>query len=394
MKRILLITLFVFLLAVNVLAIGISPGIRTVNYEPKLKTIGSFTVYNTEHKDMRVFLNIEGEYKEIIRIKEDYIDFTSDKESKTIEYKIKIPEYLEPGEHIIKIIAIEQEPRSIEGISIGAVLAVMTQVKVSVPIPEIYLESELHIAAEGNIISFTIPIKNLGKSDIQEVMAKIDIETLEGKIIDTIATDSAQLKVNENSELNAVWIPDVDSGLYKAGAVVAYDNEASQEERQFNVGEVHIEVLEIGVDKFKLGEIAKFNVAIQSIWNQKIDDVFGEMQIHNKNKELLAKINSPTTSIEPYKKGELEFYWDTKNIVQDRYDIKLILYYNGKTTEKDFEADVKSNKIITSKITGGAVNLKTGKLSLKKATIFLGAIVVIIGLIWIIYRSRRKKLAV
>ena len=136
------IVLFLLVITPNVLALGITPGRTTINFEPNLHKEVDITIINDEHKDMNVMLRVEGELSEVITLNRVLLNFNADEDSKTFTYKIDLLKTIEkPGTHEVKIIAMEL-PKDFEkeGGYVGATVAVVTQLHIKVPYPGKYAE--------------------------------------------------------------------------------------------------------------------------------------------------------------------------------------------------------------------------------------------------------------
>src|SRR3989338_2920982 len=58
----------IIVLTENVLALGITPGRTTINFEPGLKKEVQFSVLNAENKEMEVVFFVQGELNESIKL--------------------------------------------------------------------------------------------------------------------------------------------------------------------------------------------------------------------------------------------------------------------------------------------------------------------------------------
>ena len=115
----------ILLLLGEAAALGITPGRTTINFEPGLKKEISFSVINSEHKDMAVLLTVRGELNQSVALSELYTEFSSREETKTLTYDISLPERFEkPGLHEAEIVALEL-PKDFrtKGTFVGATLA-------------------------------------------------------------------------------------------------------------------------------------------------------------------------------------------------------------------------------------------------------------------------------
>jgi hypothetical protein len=106
------------------------------------------------------------------------------------------------------------------------------------------------------------------------------------------------------------------------------------------VGDFSLEIKDIKVNNFKLGAIAKFDVNLLSRWNEPIQNVFGEMQIIDQKGSVLTTFKTMPVDAESLSTTTITGYWDTQDVVVGDYDVKVVVYYNDKTSEKIFRTVV------------------------------------------------------
>lgn len=396
-KKIFIITGILVLFFINsVSAIGITPGRTTVNFEPGLQRDISFSVVNTEHKDMGVVMSVRGELAEYITLGKIYAEFSSDEDSKSFSYSLKLPDSFEkPGRYEGEIVALEV-PKGMDeetGANIGATVAVVSQLHVYVPYPDKYLEAEVNVIEEGDKINFVIPIVNRGKLDIVNAKATIDIYDGNDEKIDMIETNTLSLLSLERKELFTKWNANVNPGRYKAVVTLRYDNEVSTILKEFNVGEKFLEILEIVVRDFQLGGIAKFNALVENKWSSDLKDVYLNILVYNNEGEIMADFKSPTYDIDGLSKAEMVAYWDTAGVHEGRYDGKLMLKYGEKSTERNIEMKISQNNIEVVGLTGYVVRGESKGFNIQNIIAIAVAVLVVANIAWfiIIRRMLRKK---
>jgi hypothetical protein len=258
MMFIILFSLFLF--SSSVYALGISPGRTTIDYEPGLEKQVEISVINNEHKNMKValFSMMRDDLNGSINLFEDHLEFLPSEKEKTLRYNIKLPEEMGPGLHKGEIVAVEVPSGQGGETSVGATIAVVSQLHIYVPYPGKFVEADLNVldATENSTATFIVPVTSRGKLGIGEVRAVIDIYKL-GEKIATLETDYHSLDAGKRTELSSKWKVDVSQGDYLAKVSVFYDGENIRFEKPFTVGEKKINVESILVNDFQLGEIAK-----------------------------------------------------------------------------------------------------------------------------------------
>jgi len=347
-KKIYFILLLLLILLPNVLSIGITPARTTVNFESNLEKTISVSIVNSEHKNMDLVIYSQGELAENILLKENKLTMTKNEESKNFEYQISLPDNLSPGLHTAEIIVLQIPETSDEGDAyIGAALAVTTQLYIFVPYPGKYAEAELNIvdAEEGQDVQFVIPIINRGKLDLVNVKANIDIYGQLNEKITSFNTQSIAIESGKRTELVSNWKADVPVGIYRAVVTLIYDESSLRLEKQFNVGSKILELQNIEVNDFNLGEIAKFEMLVENKWSEQVNGAYTRTKVFNDEGEVMADFKSPTYDLPSLEKSVMISYWDTAGVKQNTYDASVYLIYGEKSSQQDFKFEVSENEI-------------------------------------------------
>ena len=154
--------IFTLLIVSDVFALGVSPARKIIEFSPELEIEVEFNVLNSEGKDMKVVIYVEGDnLDEEIIIDNPELIFSSGELQKSVKYNIKLPEkYDEPGTHEIKIVAREiPVDKAFEGTFVGASVAVVHIVRINVPYPGKYATVELKLGEDtGQGVDFIVYI--------------------------------------------------------------------------------------------------------------------------------------------------------------------------------------------------------------------------------------------
>lgn len=397
-KLIFAILIIITILSIKeVYAIGITPGRTTINFEPNLKQDIKFTIINSEYKDMKVVLSAEGELAKYIILHNVLIDFKAGEESKSFYYTINLPSSLEtPGVNEVNIIAMELPVEAgQEGAFIGATAAVATQLHVNVPYPGKYLTVDLKVeeAQSNEPAIFHIPVMNFGEEDILHAQASIEILGANNEKIVTIEGEDKSINAKEKDEFVISWNANVNPGSYHAIVIVRYDGEVARIEKNFNVGDLMIDVNSIIVNNFRLGGIAKFNILVESKWNEKIKDVYGQMLIDDEEGNNIADFKTASVDVDAFARQEMIAYWDTEGINEGTYDGKIVLHYLGRTSERALETKIGFSSIETTILgTGRVIKAVQGEgIKTNNLLILLVVILIIINVGWFIYLRKKRK---
>ena len=389
-KKLLTWMLALLLLVPTAFSLGITPGRTTIDFTPNADREFNFKVINNEYRDLSVMLLVQGELEDTITLHQEIITFTSEEYSKSFTFDINLPAKLEtPGIHEASIIAVEL-PEDYEGqTSVRATAAVAMQLRVKVPYPGKYLEAKLDIETKDNKTLFFVSASNLGTDNIQRAKATIDIYDPENKKVATVETTERSIRSKQRVDL--VGSAALTKGAYKAVMNLTYDEHSLIQEKEFKIGDLWIDVREIFVRNFRLGEIAKFNILVESVWNELIQDVYAQLIMKTKDDDIVADIKSPSFDIKPNERTTTFAYWDTEDIGEGVYYGKVILHYEGKTTEKALRTYVSLDGIEVIDLTAAAVQLEPGRGLDKEAILTLSIIIIILTNIgWFIYFKRKQ----
>ena len=135
-KKVILIML---LLLPSVFALGATPGRTTLDFSPNLAQNISFSVGNTENKEMNIAFTVEGDLAEFVTLSNSVEKLSADEKSKDFNYEINLPRGLSPGVHEAKIVIVEVPAENIDSETvIRATVSVVTQLRVQVQYPGKY----------------------------------------------------------------------------------------------------------------------------------------------------------------------------------------------------------------------------------------------------------------
>jgi len=380
-------------------AIGLTPGRTTLDFEAGAEKEISFTIINNEHKEFNALVYVEGDMKNSVTIEKNIIEFKETDNSKDFRFKFRMPESMEkPGEYWTKIIVMEIPseitPKKPEGQAVVATTAVVHQIKVKVPYPGKYVNIEVSVseAEPGETATFFVKLFSLGTEKIYQASAIVDILGPTNEKIDSIESDIISIEPKTTGELIIPWKANVNPGLYQAVITVNYDGKAASVRKTFSIGTLRIEVLDIKVRNFVLGEIAKFEINVENKWNERVENVYAEMTITNQRGDVIGNFKSASIDVEPLQRATLYAYWDTQGVEKGTYDAKLVLHYANKTSEKMLKTIVGLESIETEIIglTARAVTIKGGAGPGSDILVPLVLILIFINIGWFFYFRKKK----
>jgi hypothetical protein len=386
-------SLLIVLTLQNVSGIGITPGRTTINFESGLHKEVQFSIINSQQKDMSVVFMVRGDLADSITLTQTYAEFLSSEDSKSFTYTVDLPARIEkPGLYETEIVALEM-PKDIKetGTFIGATISVVTQLYVYVPYPDKYIEGEINVMESDGKTMFFIPVVSRGKLDIVNVKAMIDIYTSLNEKVTSIESDTLSLNSLERKELVAEWDADVNPGKYLAVANIVYDNEVLTLRKEFNIGEMALEIEQIIVRDFELGEIAKFDALVNNKWSSDLKDVYLNILVYNEEGETMADFKSPTYDIGALSKIEMVAYWDTAGVHEGTYDGKVILKFGEESKERNIQMKITDDSIEVIGLTGHVVVRRGSFFNTQNILIGIIIFIVLMNIVWFVVIKRLLK---
>lgn len=382
------------MLSSNALAIGIAPARTTFDFSSGMERTVDVTILNSDKKDMSVSMHVSGDLEDFITLSGNSFRISADETSRVINYKVKLPSQLAPGTYKTDIVALELADESGEdGTVIGVSLAVMTRLIVNVPYPGKYIISELNIngAAPGEEVTFIMPIKNAGKADILSLKANINIYNKLNEEIYSFNTETINLVSGGEAELVGKWKNDEMAGTYFAKVTIIYDAEILALEKLFNIGNAELELEEISVRDFSLGQIAKLEMLVENKWGEEVLDAYTQTKIYDNSGNTISEFKSLAYNIPALSKSVMVSYWDSGGFKEGTYEASVYLNYGQKSTQKDLRMKVSQNSLEIIGL-GYVISEKSSNKGGSVNTILAVAVVVLVLLNLIWFMMLRKKL--
>ena len=346
--------LLVFFVGILVLmsyagALGVTPGRTPVDFQPGLERSISFSVMNSQNEKLNLVVYPEGELKEYVEFgggkKSLVVDMEKDEAKRDLGYKVKLPDKMEPGVHTADIVILKLPEKGEYGAYVGATVAVVSELSVLVSTPGKYVEAELNIASLGDEIGFVIPVSNKGEFNIVSAKAVIDIYSKLNEKVATLNSESIEVKSKERKEIVVKWKPNVETGPYRAVATLIYDEKTMKFEKEFNVGSSDVELQNVEVRDFRLGQVAKFEMLVENKWSEPVSGAYAQTNIFDKNGRLMADFKSPAYDIPPMTKSLMVSYWDTAGVKEGTYDASIYLRNGKRSSQRDVKMEVKEDEI-------------------------------------------------
>lgn len=366
----------------TIFALGITPGRTTILDNEDANRVYSFTILNSESKNMNLSIQASGELANAISLNQNYYELHFNEASKTLFYNFKIPGNLSPGQHkgVITVVEISGGDDSF-----GAKLGVSTEIVIFIPYPEKYIESALDVFSniDENLTTFLIPLINHGTEKIEDVSAVIEVYQKETKIA-TLTTNSISLDSMKRGEVSADWNADASLGKYNAKVILNYDDETKNFSKDFQIGNFSVDVFDLFIEDFELGSIVKMEILVENKWNDELREVYANLILYNET-GTIVDIKSAPINIDALKQIRIPLHWDTSGISEGKYNGKIVIRYKEFSTERKLYVEISKYGIGFELESGNFVFEQKSNLlnAILLASLIFGVIGIVIYLIFI-----------
>jgi hypothetical protein len=384
-------------------ALGVGPSRQQISFSPGAEIEAELYIINDKNEDFRAAVYAQGDLSNYITIEQPLVEVSAKDYMTPVKYRLKMPNTPPtPGPHKIELV-VRQFPKGSdaeEGTMITANLALISQIILKVPYPGKYAEGKLFISGTQdptNPATFVVMLYNFGSEEITDAHARFEIQgPLLGKIAE-FNTQSAGIKSKEEAKLEAQWQPSVNKGTYKAVVTVYYDDRQMTLSQNFDIGNFVIDISDIRVEKFTLGDVAKFDIYLANNWNTQMAGVYVEMTVEDSTGKKMTEFKTAAIDIEPSQAGKLEAYWYTQNVMPGTYKVKLLVHYAEKVAQKEYDFVVDTNSITRIGAVGKAVVTEAEKKEITTQGLLIVLIMVVIvlllimNLVWFYFLARKIK---
>ncbi len=300
--------ILIFLSSGAIAISGVSPGSYSVDFSPGLSREFVFSfVLDNDVAD----LFVEGILAEYVSLDKKKISG-----SESVVASLKLPSQVDsPGVNNIKIVA-------------GDVVGI---IKVNVPYPKKWVALEMGVPNVniGEDVNLNLKAFSLGEESVV-VEPKIEIYK-DGKLIKTIEMGSEEVASGEFREFNFLLnSSNYLVGDYYAVAFVNYGDRVARVDNAFRIGELLVEILNY-TDEVKAGQIARFEIEVESLWNNDIDDLYIEVSIIGFENSTFS---TPNIGLESWQIKKIGGFLNTQGIGVEEVDAEITVYYMGEKISK------------------------------------------------------------
>lgn len=381
----------------SVCALGVTPARTTLDFEESLNRRVDYEVINSAGQDMDLVISVQGELAEYISVPTAGVFVSSSESSKALSYNINLPEQMGPGLHTADVFIMQVPKGGTEGgANVLATLAVVTQLYIYVPYPGKYANSQMVIynANQDEDVKFVFPVVSAGEFDLTSVRANVDIYNKLGEKIDSFTTQSIEVPSGKKGEIVYNWKAEVPIGDYMAKASLIYDEGTINFEGPFSVGSRELELQDITVSGFSLGEIAKLEMLVENKWSEPISGAHIETKIKNDRGDIVSSFESASYDVAALSKQVFISYWDTAGVRTGNYETEVSINYGESSSKKNLEFGVSQNelKIIGLGYVISAEDGSDGPSMLIIMLIIGIVLLILMNLLWFfLLRKRLKK---
>ncbi len=344
----------IFILTQNISALGVAPAITKINFEPGLVKELKYTVIGAnsgvEHE-----IYVKGDLAEYVELEKNII--VGGGEFKAF---LKLPQdisTLVPGEHWIYIGVKEKIDEELIQGNIGTAVAIEVLIIVKLPYPGRYVDLKIkgHDVNVGEPVNFQLELQSKGTEDLTvspriEIFdnknQKLDILHLQERLLPSLGYLGLQ-KSLDTTKYNP--------GNYRAEGIVDYGDEV-RAETNFRIGELRIDIIGY-TNRLAIGRLERFDIGIQSGWNDQIDGAYAEVSFLN-GSSIITSFKTSTTTLIPWEAKNITGYVDTSIFEQGFYDANISIFYfgrdKGNSTSEIVKVEfIKGQSILIWYIVGG-----------------------------------------
>jgi hypothetical protein len=242
----------------------------------------------------------------------------------------------------------------------------------------------------GETTTFVIPVNNNEDQDIKNIYATIEIKDLDGNSLATVDSEPINVNQNERTEIKVKWDNTVLPGNYVAEILIESDDASAAFTKTFKIEQKTITIEGIQVDEFELGEIVNIDILVENHLEEQITNVQANLLIYDEEQNVIDEIQTKQMTLNQSTLNKIETQWNTQNIPQGLFNAKLIVANTEYEAEQDLVFTIGQNSLTVTGI-GFAINYapNRGIDTLFMIIIFVGAIVLINIVIWIVYLKKK-----
>jgi len=325
-------------------SLGLSPALVEVNFKPGLNFSVTYNVLALPSQKLTT--HALGDFNDSVTFDKQELfggqQFTAN---------IKLPsEALKVGKNRL-FVGVGEFIDEEEGEGIGTRLEVNSLILIHVPYPGKYAEItsfSVKNVNKGEPLNVILEVINRGKENLS-VHSYIDVYSGDKKI-DTLELGTKPLETEQLRKFKGTFqTNNYAFGNYKLVAIADYGGQATSE-KEVKIGEMFVNITNY-TRSFESGKINKFLIEVESLWNSKIDNLFAEVRV-TKEDIALDVLKTPSLSLDPWKKVNLEGYLNAENSEIGEYKAEITLFYGNETTTQIVSLNATGRNLVMYAIIG------------------------------------------
>jgi uncharacterized repeat protein (TIGR01451 family) len=326
LKRGLLVIMFLLLCGNALAAIGITPAYIETDLRPDTRQDFKFNILFDYGHDADIF--VDGDLANYSTLDKNH---TTGTEAIVVSIEYPASANVTPGPHRLDITASQPQDEDSPG-GFGISGSIAGYVRVRIPYPGYYGEatitSDVETANVGEPIQFAISFKNFGTEDAS-VLTNLEISNEQG-VVETINLGNKFVPSTRTVRFKPkLSTKKYKQGVYNATAVFYFATETLRVSKQFKLGDLAL-IIGDYTKAFNKNKLNKFNVEVESFWNDPIDNVFANITLPNYNISFLT----PSVRVEPWQKSTLTGFFDTSTITNESFNGIITVYFKTNSTSK------------------------------------------------------------
>jgi hypothetical protein len=305
-------------------------------FEPGVEKKIMFNVFDSKI----IVLSLEGDLAPYAKI----IDPAPNTGRRDVTVLLKYPEYLEPGSHILYLVATEGTTAT--G-TVGGIASVRAGIRVFALYPEQHPVLNGLVTNDLNVDEkalMGLSITNYGEEKIESAIGKITVYDRDNTTVAILETESKSISPFESTVINTVLdsaVYNLSAGIYSINGSFTYDgvSYASTKTGQFRVGRMSVDIID-STPQVYINSTNKLYITIESEWAGNINDVYAK--ITTPNGKIIKTPNVDMISAGGAQKAvaQLEAYWETDGLNVGTYDLDISVFYKGESNSKRMKIDL------------------------------------------------------
>lgn len=358
---------------------GIRPAKKSLSFIPDQIQEHSFRVMNEDLSETAIKLSTSGDLSDYIILPFETVTF--DGLEKIINYRLDLSGDIEPGNHE-GVILVEQLLLD-DASAISTRLALSYKLSLNVPFPNKSITADLNVITNNKEHIFNVSLTNTGNRNIEKI--KLNLNIYEGETLTHSfkpKSNSINIAGSKTFEFS-VKKGAISNGRYAAIIDVEYDDEFKTIEQIFDLGKPEIG-LNIPETNFRPGTINKIDLEFNNLWNQKVFDIYADIDFMDSNSRILSSLTTYSFDIESRGIKSVDSYWDATNFTYGNYKAQVTIYSGNLTSTKTFEVslltDTQRRELIMRDNRTQAFTF-----------IFVALVLVLSILLYLLYGKRKKR---